>query len=911
VKKLLILILFVSSLFAYQNSYNRQQVIKDFNSGNTAKYMVDNLNKLEAKTLVEKKIINSESELKANTTLKEFEEMVQKNLLSIKLSCKVQEPWTATIYEINPKAGIVKCMVAKKGDLYNPIGYYEVNHSAMSMYFNKDLKKAEDLNKNIINLAQNKYDVLYNFKKSIKQTVNSNLSSQYLSMPDMLLSTILTDTDIVDVEAMNDTGKLQLKENFTSKVFDDANDPNSFYQNSELILEDASNIFTIYSKLSELSMYYLMILVVFFGSIGIGGAVLRPVLDRSEGHKNQDKKIPYGAGIFLGILFLFPTGDATLVAKDSTGAITNEYQVMHTKFQEFERKGYYLFSNWASDAASAIIDTEVDSIISKSGVSNKATIVNAYAGKEQYNKLVNFTGAFKKECSVVYDEKSLSMEDFSNDKNNIFPVSENWLFAKVYSRAENPKYYKHTTIGGMVEATKNNMSVKESSKYYPVFSISSCGKNYYKNVSYSSKYEDYKTSYTNSIRPAEQKKIQALKTLIKFQYELQRDWGFLAILGLPVTKMQTEYIGELYTIKNSAVLDKLSEEIEGEDETLHMIMSSIPYMFIPGAGTVYTTIKENSGKLGSSIGGAAGGAASAAASGGLLSVFGGVIGATIGGIVGTVSGGAIGMWAAYISAKTLLSIAPIVGVVILGVLRYIIIIVKIFSFHFASLFMLPIIFAKANSEAISSFSMKIFATMLELPLFVLSVWIAMMANSMLHSIGDIFGKKIILGMLANNKSASSMDFGKNFAEMNFEVTNTLKIYFFDGFIEVAIAVFSIFIIYKIIISLHTTILDLIEVKGSQALDSAVESMKSEASSWKEMENYFKGEVNALKQNIDILAKKMSKGKLSIVAINMAGELLSTLLLIKNKIENRTISQERLLIVIQRLPLLYMQIPKIT
>jgi len=79
---------------------------------------------------------------------------------------------------------------------------------------------------------------------------------------------------------------------------------------------------------------------------------------------------------------------------------------------------------------------------------------------------------------------------------------------------------------------------------------------------------------------------------------------------------------------------------------------------------------------------------------------------------------------------------------------------------------------------------------------------------------------------------------------------------------------------------------------------------------KTMKIYLKGEANALSQNIDILAKKMSRGKLSIAAINMAGELMSTLLLIKNKIENRTISQEKLILVIKRLPLLYMQIPKI-
>jgi len=78
----------------------------------------------------------------------------------------------------------------------------------------------------------------------------------------------------------------------------------------------------------------------------------------------------------------------------------------------------------------------------------------------------------------------------------------------------------------------------------------------------------------------------------------------------------------------------------------------------------------------------------------------------------------------------------------------------------------------------------------------------------------------------------------------------------------------------------------------------------------EMENYLKGECQALSQNIDILAKKMSKDKLSVVTINMAGKLMSTLLLIKNSIEDRTISREKVFVVVQRLPLLYMQIPKI-
>ena len=53
----------------------------------------------------------------------------------------------------------------------------------------------------------------------------------------------------------------------------------------------------------------------------------------------------------------------------------------------------------------------------------------------------------------------------------------------------------------------------------------------------------------------------------------------------------------------------------------------------------------------------------------------------------------------------------------------------------------------------------------------------------------------------------------------------IKIYVFDGFTEIAIAVFAIIIIYKLIISLHNTIFEVLEVQGSQSLDNSIESMR--------------------------------------------------------------------------------------
>jgi len=56
---------------------------------------------------------------------------------------------------------------------------------------------------------------------------------------------------------------------------------------------------------------------------------------------------------------------------------------------------------------------------------------------------------------------------------------------------------------------------------------------------------------------------------------------------------------------------------------------------------------------------------------------------------------------------------------------------------------------------------------------------------------------------------------------------TLKIYLLNGFMQVAISLFAIVIIYKLIISLHTAVFDGLELKGTQILDDAMAGVRNE------------------------------------------------------------------------------------
>lgn len=816
-KKILLLLLSVSCLFAYQNRYNRDQVITDFKAGDTEKYTVDNLVQLDVQTLIEKGIIGSASDINSTLTSAEMIASNKSNIIPSKLACVAKGIYTASIYEVNPKTGVVKCMVSKKGDLFNPIGYYEMYHEELKNYFFKDLDKAQSVNADLIKSSQDKFSVLYNTKKEIQESTISNASSNYLNISELLLALILTDDSIIDVEAMSDTGSLQLKENFTSKVFG----KDGIFENSDLVLMDGTTIFSVYTKLSDSAMFYLVILLVFFGLTGSIGFFARPLMDKAENLQNQDKKIPYALGLVAGVILFIPIGQTTLVSKDANNQVTNQYEVMHTNYQYFERQGYYIFLDWAHEVTDIVIDEELNSIIKKSGVSNTDMIINSYAGQEQYQKLTNFATAFSNQCSTIYNDTLLKDEDLSRDKNNPYPVSENWAFAKTYSRSDTPKYYYPLSEGGFVQISANGLSTEEAKKLYPPITLSACGKMYYNKVAYQSKLTDYQKSYEQSTLPIDNQKLKTLQALFKFQYALRRDWGILSVLALPVVKMQTEYIGGLYKTQNSQVIEKLNEDIAKDSAGgfTHMVLSSIPYLFVPGAGTVYKVTADNGGKLGFLAGGG----------GGAPTGFGAIVTAILGGVIGSVTGSAAGVWMAYHASKTILVLAPIIGILVLGIARFGIIMVKIFLFHFGSLFMMPIIFVKENWEAMKRFTMKIFATMVELPLYPLSIWIAIMANSIIHSIGDVFGKKIILGMLENNALAKPLT--ANMVGYSGEWLDKLKIYLFDGFIEMSISVFAIIIIYKIIMSLHTTLLEVFEIQSSNVLDATLESIKGEANGW--------------------------------------------------------------------------------
>lgn len=811
-KKLTLLLLFLTSnLFAFTQT-NFDIALRDFENNNMAKYRDDELILMSSESLLKNGIISNGNDLIRDVATNP-DSGISLGTIRQSLKCSfVTDKYTATVYNINPKEGIVTCMVAIKGDIYNPIGLFNVFYPTMKKAYASDLEKAENENISVLNSLDAQFKPLSDRIKAISNSINVNNHQDFLTVPELLTAALLTDTDVVDFEKTEATGTFQLKDNFTS-IYQDVNS-GEYIDNQKYILADAETFSKVYTGLGDISMSYYILVILLFGVSGISRKALGNVFAKMEKRQKPDGLIPYTLMAIIGALLFIPT-----TYTQTQG--NTQYEVYKTKYQEFEKDGYALFNDWADDAAKVIIDSEVSSLLKKSGVGTRDQGISTIAGYEQYKKLKTFNQDLWSICiNDIYNYSGLldsnNKHHYSQDPNQPFPLNEKWAY--IMSKIKNNAsviYYSPSPKGEVKSTSSYSTSTNNEYKdIYPDFSLSSCGKNYYDYVSNKRLYEDYSKQRDILINQDNSSKLVAIESLLTNQYELYRDFGFLSVLGLPILKLQTEYIGGLYKTQRSGVLDKLNKQIAqtgdgdgGDDEFLHSFFSSIPYLFVPGAGTVFQVISENSGKIGAVFGSK-----------------GGPLGTIIGATIGTISGGALGMKLAYEVAYNLLQLTPILGLIVIGLLRYVIILIKIFVFHFISLFLMPLMFVQQNLEAFFKFTMKIFITMVEIPIFVLSIWLALSANSLLHTIGDIFGKKMIIFMLENNNNLITIkddlyDFG------------ALKIYLFDGFLEIIIAVFSTVIIYKIIISLHETVSDILEVQGTNRFDSAIESMKSDATGW--------------------------------------------------------------------------------
>jgi hypothetical protein len=815
IKLIITIFLFQTSLLAnYQSIYIPDNLKKDLSEGKVAKYQVETIPVATLEDLKRKAVLGaSETLTRSISGTPTFDVIMNADI------CRVSTPeaFTSTIYEMDLPSGIITCMYGAKGDLYNPMGLFKINVPEIKAYYTINSEAAKTANAAAIAQAEAQFAPLL----ARKQEIISEMSPAdgYLTIPEILMAAVLTDDEIIDIPATKSTGKFQLKEGYTSKFTNST----EVVDNSEYLLTDAAAIFEVYTGLSGISMQFLLILSVGFGVFGATKFFGNKAANKLEKKNGLESDTSYIVGLALGVLLFFPANTS-----DST-----EYEKLNNHYQDWEKFGYYTFSDWAKAATKVVIDSEIDVAIRRSGLGTKEQIVSTAAQATQAEKLQAFyTDNYSTCANDIYKSDYLFHSDnktiFGESHKSMFPSTEHWAYVAFAAKSLADGYYEKGAGGVLQDGAA-------ADGRYPKFAFSSCGKA----ERLSTFYQDRKTALNASFgsliatqgSSQNTAKMNVLGNIFEFQYKLYRDYGYLAVLGLPIVKMQAQQISGGGA--NSSVLEKINKEGANTDKVLHSILSSIPYMLVPGAGTIFELVKSNAIVIGAASG-AVGFASTAPGDGvvhSILSVVGGWFGGFGGAAVGYTDAGAglIGAAFAYKAAKILLMLLPIVGLVLVGILRFTIIAIKMFAFHFLSLFIMPVMFVQKNLESMAKFTAKILATMLEIPIFVLAVWLAMQANSIVSTIGNILRNSILDGMFgadlagAEELKLAGYDLGDAFS--------TMLIYIFDGVMELGTTVFAIVIMYKIVISAHNMLLDAVDLKVDSAIDNSIDAMRNEGSSW--------------------------------------------------------------------------------
>ena len=144
-----------------------------------AKYRDDELILMSSEALLKNGIISNGNDLIRDVATNP-DSGISLGTIRQSLKCSfVTDKYTATVYNINPKEGIVTCMVAVKGDIYNPIGLFNVFYPTMKKAYALDLEKAEKKNIAVLNSLDAQFKPLSDRVKSISNSINVNNNKDF------------------------------------------------------------------------------------------------------------------------------------------------------------------------------------------------------------------------------------------------------------------------------------------------------------------------------------------------------------------------------------------------------------------------------------------------------------------------------------------------------------------------------------------------------------------------------------------------------------------------------------------------------------------------------------------------------------------------------------------------------------
>lgn len=553
-----------------------------------------------------------------------------------------------------------------------------------------------------------------------------------------------------------------------------------------------------FPKWSQLNSDLFTILASIIGLIMIGGYALSRTAQQMDEH-TQDRNsstLIFGGVLLASCIIFLPTSINQTVTIDG-----EKFKLTENNFNRIETSGFYTAIDFANNIARGVIDSEISSIIKRVGGIQTDNLISVFAQNQLYLKELAINGHWLKQCGSTYNIDFL--KHYNNNKNYYFPPSEQWIYANYVFNGRIPNYYTPYADGGALRFDNQGS--------YPTLSMSFCNKVEKKYAYLAARYNSNLALISKASAGVDPIKLEMIENLIRSQYGMFQEWGFFSILSTPLITYKSQQMGKLFDPEEKDTASKLLDE--ERDSIAKKILYHSPMLLIPGANSLYQTIKDNAAAIIGSLGAAYGSSLPGAGTAG---------GALAGAAAGWLGSSTIAFTGTIYIVEEILKLVPIISIVMFGLLILMKIIIKILTYHLIAPFVIVVSFSKRNTQILTNFFSRVISIMLEIPIFVLSVWAAMSAHDLLISIGTPLSSTLmkIMGEITTDHA------GSDFALLSHSLD-----FIAQGFIMVLLHLFSFVIVYKILSTYHTQIFEAVEVKSASAFDDVVEKMTQSAQGW--------------------------------------------------------------------------------
>lgn len=865
-KKLIFILFFPLFLFSSDSFiYDQKTIKKDFEKGEVEKYKLDNLQVFNIDIAKEKFLTLTANRKEASNP---------SDILSFGCPDGSSE-FTTSVAKIDFKAQKIQCLVSKKGHLDKPLGVFEwrftdyVNFD-IQQYQNKmtvDREKVLKDNQSLIAINQSQ---LEGIREAQVEARNANFENGgNTGFSHILWGGILGDSKLIDVETSINSNKIVLQEGFTpmggnflraktptqvkasettldevysvqSGVADSwisniakqigyniVSAYNTVAENSKLVngsqlldtidynptvtvqrLKDIQfeynenanelsgriiNLLEFYPRLSSVIDNFYILIVSILGLIGISILTLNKISNKLDENNRSDSQnyIVWGIVTVIGLILFLPTSIEKVTISD------NDYKLTQSNFNGIEKIGYYTSIDLANGIAKEALDTEINGYIRNIGSVTEKGLMQTIIKKEENLKLIQEYGSAIEKCGTLYYSKAL--QNFSDNKNFPFPASEQWIYANVINSGNYPNYYNKVDKGGYI------IDSNYVEGTYPPISLSGCR--------YVMEKYNYLFKNTNQLlnvieraqNGIDPRKLETIEQITKSAYGLYSNFQFMGILALPLVDFKLKQIGGILQEQEKSRAAKLLDEEKGNDIVKDVIQNSGLYM-LPGVESIHNLIASNSASLSA-------GAAGTITKNPILTAIGGVFG-----FVGSQS---IAYYTTTNLVTSLILILPSIGVMIFGLIVLMKIIVKTIIYHLAAPFVLLAAFGQKGGEVFKNYLIKTLSVMAEIPLFVVSVVVAITVSSIIIMVGD----PISSGLLKIMSEITHM------SGENWNIVEHGSDYFVIGLTKMILHLLSFYMVFKVMITFHSVVFEALEIRSAQAFDQATEQLTQASRGW--------------------------------------------------------------------------------